>query len=37
MTNLSVISPLSDEVLAFWQCQAEWQRAASEALAHYYR
>ena len=33
MTNSSVITPVSDEVLAFWQCQAYWLRAANDAIA----
>jgi len=35
--NMKAISARNDEVLAFWQCQAQWQRAANDALAHFYR
>jgi hypothetical protein len=36
MTIMKVISARNDEVLAFWQCQAQWQRAANDALANFY-
>ena len=36
MTNSSVITPVRDEVLAFWQCQAYWLRAANDAIADFY-
>jgi hypothetical protein len=37
MTIMKAIPARNDEVLAFWQCQAQWQRAANDALANFYR
>ena len=28
--------PVSDDVLAFWHCQAQWLRAANDAIADFY-
>ncbi|SEN74377.1 hypothetical protein SAMN05878249_2689 [Vreelandella aquamarina] len=36
MTIIKAIPARNDEVLAFWQCQAQWQRAANDALANFY-